>query len=79
MAVLSLDINDEIEQRAENVCNDLGISITTAVSIYLQKLGREGQIPFKVKVDPFYSKENMELLERSARQMELTGGTVHEV
>ena len=57
----------------------LPISLSTAINIYLKKLGREKRIPFEVSVDPFYSPENMDRLRKSVAQMEATGGTVHEV
>ena len=55
------------------------MSLSTAINIYLKKLGREKRIPFEVSVDPFYSQENMARLRNSVAQMESTGGTVHEV
>lgn len=55
------------------------MSLSTAINIYLKKLGREKHIPFEVSVDPFYSPENMDRLKKSVAQMEATGGTVHEV
>lgn len=57
----------------------IGMSLSTAINIYLKKLGRERRIPFEVSVDPFYSQENMTRLRNSVAQMEATGGTVHEV
>ena len=44
---------------AERACADIGMSLSTAINIYLKKLGRERRIPFEVAVEPFYSKENM--------------------
>lgn len=40
---------------------------------------REKSIPSEASVDLFYSQENMNRLKNSVAQMELTGGTVHEV
>ena len=57
----------------------LNMSLSTAINIYLKKLGREKRIPFEVSVDPFYSQENMTRLRNSVAQMEAAGGTVHEV
>lgn len=79
MAQISLRIDDEIKRSAEQACEDIGMSMSTAITIYLKKLGRERRIPFEVSADPFYSDENMERLRRSMAQMEATGGTVHEV
>lgn len=61
----------------ERVWGDIGMSLFTAINIYLKKLGREKRIPFEVAVDPFYSQENMARLKESVAQMEATGGTVH--
>ncbi len=79
MAQISLRIEDDVKKNAEQVCADIGISLSTAINIYLKKLGREKRIPFEVSVDPFYSRENMDRLRKSVAQMEATGGTVHEV
>lgn len=79
MAQISLRIEDEVKKKAEQACADIGMSLSTAINIYLKKLGREKRIPFEVSVDPFYSQENMERLRNSVAQMEATGGTVHEV
>lgn len=79
MAQISLRIEDDVKRKAEQVCADIGMSLSTAINIYLKKLGREKRIPFEVAVDPFYSEENMSRLRKSVAQMEDTGGTVHEV
>lgn len=79
MAQISLRIDDDVKHNAEMVCEDLGISMAGAINIYLKKLGREKRIPFEVSVDPFYSDTNMERLRKAAREMELSGGTIHEV
>ncbi len=79
MAQISLRIEDEVKKMAEQACAEIGMSLSTAINIYLKKLGREKRIPFEVAVDPFYSQENIDRLRNSVAQMEATGGTVHEV
>lgn len=79
MAQISLRIEDDVKRMAEQACADIGMSLSTAINIYLKKLGREKRIPFEVGVDPFYSQENIARLKDSVAQMEATGGTVHEV
>lgn len=65
MAQISLRIEDDVKKKAEQVCADIGMSLSTAINIYLKKLGREKRIPFEVAVDPFYSQENMDRLKKS--------------
>lgn len=67
-----------LKQQMEAVCEELGMSLTTAFTIFARKICRERRIPFEVSMDPFYSKENIDRLRRSIAQMESTGGTIHE-
>ena len=48
----------QAKMKAEYACNALGMNLTTAINIYLVKLGNEMLIPFKFSADPFYSNEN---------------------
>jgi len=64
MAQISLRIDDDVKRKAEQVCKDIGISMSAAVNIYLKRLGKEGGIPFDVVADPFYSPENVSTLNR---------------
>lgn len=76
---ISIRINPLPKKDFDNVCNELGLSMTTAVIMLAKKMTREKRLPFDVSIDPFYSPENMERLRKSIAQMETTGGTVHEV
>ena len=64
MAQISLRIDDDVKRSAEQVCAAIGMSLSTAINIYLKKLGRERRIPFEVKADPFYSPENSAVLDK---------------
>ena len=64
MAQISLRIDDDIKKTAEQVCKDMGMSMSTAVNIYLKKLGRERRIPFEITADPLYSAENTAVLDK---------------
>ncbi len=76
---VSIRMDNTLKKEFDNVCNELGLSMTTAVTMLAKKMTREKRIPFEVSVDPFYSDENMSRLRKSIAQMEATGGTVHEV
>ena len=43
----------------EEVCKELGMSMSTAFTIFAKKMRREKRIPFDVSIDPFYSDANM--------------------
>ena len=76
---LSVRMDDSLKSDFDKVCNELGLSMTTAITMLAKKMTREKRLPFEVAVDPFYSEENLARLIRSIAQMESTGGTVHEV
>ena len=76
---VSVRMDDALKRDFDEVCNELGLSMTTAITMLAKKMTREKRLPFEVSVDPFYSDENMARLRKSIAQMETTGGTIHEV
>ena len=64
MAQVSFRIDDKIKKDAEQVCDDIGISMSAAITIYLKRLGKERRIPFDLVADPFYSSKDLEVLDR---------------
>lgn len=76
---VSVRMDDSLKRDFDEVCNELGMSMTTAITMLAKKMTREKRLPFDVSIDPFYSDENMARLRKSIAQMEATGGTVHEV
>lgn len=79
MTQISVRLDEDVKRDAEEACEDIGISLSAAINIFLKKLGREHKIPFEVSGDPFYSPANIERLKKSINQLETTGGTIHEV
>lgn len=79
MAQLSMRIDDNVKRKAEIACEALGLTMSSAINIYLVKLGNEMRIPFEVSADPFYSSENMAILEKSIGQLNAGKGKKHEL
>jgi len=50
-------------------CEELGMSMSTAITIFAKKMSREKRIPFEVSVDPFYSEQNRLALQKSMEQL----------
>lgn len=72
-------MDSDLKKDIEEVCEEMGMNITTVFTVFAKKLVRERKIPFEIDADPFYSKKNLKRLEKSIKQMENGGGTVHEV
>jgi DNA-damage-inducible protein J len=62
-------MDDDLKQEFDNVCDELGLTMTTAITMLAKKMTREHRIPFEVSVDPFYSSSNMAALNESIDQM----------
>ena len=72
MAQICLRVDDDVKRNAEKTFNDIGLSTSTAINIFLKKVARENRIPFELSADPFYSRENMGELKR--RDADLRSG-----
>lgn len=60
-------------------CDSVGLTASSAINMFIKATIREGEIPFKIKADPFFSDSNQALLKKSAMEMEKTGGTIHDI
>ena len=59
----------ELKKSMEQVCADMGLSMTTAFTIFARKVSREKRIPFEVSAYPFYSESNIRHLENIIRDV----------
>ena len=75
MAPISLRVDDELKRNAERAFDDIGLSMSTAINIFLKTVVRENRIPFELSADPFYSRQNMAELERRIGEIK-TGKSV---
>ena len=64
MTQINLRIDEEIKANAEVALKEMGLSMSTAITMFLIKVGREKRIPFEITVDPFYDEEHIAELVR---------------
>lgn len=57
MANISVRVDDNVKRQAEHICSELGMSLSTATTLFYKKMINHGGIPFELKVDSFYSKK----------------------
>ena len=48
MAQISLRVDDNLKSSAERIFNDIGLSMSTAINIFLKTVVRENRIPFEL-------------------------------
>ena len=71
--MVNFRMDEELKRSMENACADMGLSMTTAFTIFAKKVARERRIPFEVSappVDPFYDEENMRYFEEVIARIE---------
>ena len=72
-------LDEADKKRMENVCSELGLSMSAAFTIFAKKVGREHRIPFEISVDPFYSESNVAHLRRGVAALNAGLGVEHDI
>lgn len=72
MTTISLRMDDETKRELDEMCEAMGMNISTFYMIYTKKALRDRRIPFEIEApaDPFYSEKNMSQLRKSLKQAE---------
>ena len=70
MAQISLRVDDEVKRSAEKTLDEIGLSMSAAINVFLKAVAREHRIPFELSADPFYSPSNMRHLETIMRDIQ---------
>lgn len=78
MAQISIRVDDDVKRKAERTFEEIGLSTSTAINIFLKTVVRENRIPFELTADPFYSKDNMAELERRIYEVKSGKSTLKE-
>jgi len=69
MSILQVRVDDNVRLQASEIAKSMGIDLTTAVRMFLQQMINERGIPFKPRIDPFYSDINQERLLQSIESL----------
>jgi DNA-damage-inducible protein J len=65
-------MDEDLKKGMEQACKDMGMSMTTAFTIFATKVSKERRIPFEVAADPdpFYSEANINRLLKAIADVE---------
>jgi DNA-damage-inducible protein J len=78
-SMVNFRMDADLKKGMEQVCREMGLSMTTAFTIFATKVSKEKRIPFEVAVDPFFSEANMERLRKAIADVEAGRVTEHEL
>ena len=63
-------MDEKLKKQAEILFEDMGINMTTAITMFTKAVVRQNKIPFEIAADPFYSESNMRVLEQRIADIE---------
>lgn len=72
MATTSITIrmDEKLKKQAEILFEDMGLNMTTAITMFTKAVVRQNKIPFEITADPFYSQSNLKVLEQRIADIE---------
>ena len=76
---VNISMDKELKRNMEQTCQELGMDMSTAITISAKKMTREKRIPFEVSVNPFYSESNMAHLRRGVEALNAGNGVEHDI
>ncbi len=61
----------EAKKEVEEICSKMGLTMTSAINVFLSKVRMERRIPFEITADTdsFYSSSNMAQLRKADQQI----------
>lgn len=71
MTAISIRLEDKDKQALDEMCAEMGMSVSTFFTIYAKRALRERRIPFEINapLDPFYSESNRKALQASEAEL----------
>ena len=77
---LHIRVEPSVKQKAEKTLNDLGLSITEAINVFLNQVILNDGIPFEIK-KPKFNKETIQAIEdtKSGKNLSKTFDNVDEM
>lgn len=69
-SMLSVRMDSNDKRDFEAFCQQTGLNVSVAVTMFIKAVLREQKLPFEVKADPFYSEANMERLRKAIADLE---------
>ena len=65
MANISIRMEDKLKQQAEELFSDLGMNLTTAITIFVKQSIREQRIPFEITRETLAALREVEKMKRN--------------
>ena len=70
MATVSFRMDDALKRQTEMILEELGLNMTTAMTMFAKTIVREQRLPLYLSIDHFYSATNQARLKRAIENYE---------
>lgn len=77
--MVNFRMDEKLKKDMEKACEEMGLSMTTAFTLFAKKVSREKRILFEISADPFYSESNMAHLRRGIAALNAGKEVEHEL
>ena len=64
---LCVRVDSELKNTVEKCLADMGLNLSTAITIYLKRIARDHEIPFKITAAPRINQETIDAIEEGHR------------
>ena len=64
---LCVRVDSELKNAVESCLADMGLNLSTAITIYLKRIARDHEIPFKISAAPRINQETLDAIEEGHR------------
>ena len=72
-------MDEDLKKSMEQVCKDMGQSMTTAFTIFATRVSNEKRLPFEISADPFYDEFNVQRILAAVANLNAGKGVEHEL
>lgn len=81
MATTSVTIrmDENLKRQVEALFDEMGLNMTTAITMFAKAVVRQNKIPFEIAADPFYSENNQAHLRKAIADLEANKDQIHEL
>mgnify|MGYP000860555642 CR=1 FL=1 len=56
---VNFKLDPDTKKSFEEVCSEMGLSVSAALTVFVKKVSREKRIPFEINADPFRHLESI--------------------
>ncbi len=63
----------------EAFCSTVGLTVSSAINLYVKAVLQKQKLPFEISADPFYNEENLNMLRQSIKQAQSGQLASHEL